>query len=103
MVGTSFSFVTLPNGNVRMYYFTGPGGNPADALLSATSSDGLTWTTDANAVITNATGSPVDSSFVALANGAFRVYYGLFIGLTSPSGNAAASEVLSGVLSPAGS
>ena len=208
MVGTSFSFVTLPNGNVRMYYFTGPGGNPADALLSGTSSDaltwtsdagtgivlddiavpnvvaligggyrvyyttsggptgiasatssdgltfsadpgrrlsptgqydwgdpnvvisgnaylmsatqwpsqpgyssiwlssspdGLTWTTDANAVITNATGSPVDSSFVALANGAFRVYYGLFIGLTSPSGNSAASEVLSVVLSPAGS
>jgi len=70
MVGASFSFVTLPNGNVRMYYFTGPGGNPADALLSATSSDGFTWTSDAS------TGIVLDdiavAKVVALIGGGYR-------------------------------
>jgi hypothetical protein len=73
-------------------------GKPTQAYTSiwlASSTDGLNWTLAANPIVVDASGSPVDSSFVPLANGAFRIYYGLFIGATG-----AQSEVLSGVMTP---
>lgn len=73
--------VALIGGGYRVYYTTS--GGPTE-IASATLSDGLTWATDEAPVITSAAGSPVDWSFVALANGTFRVYYGLFLGLTTP-------------------
>lgn len=68
------------------------------SIWLASSTDGLTWTLGAGPIITNASGSPVDSSFVALGNGALRAYYGLFIG--SPAVGGTQSEILSGVLTP---
>jgi hypothetical protein len=66
----------------------------------ASSTDGLTWTLGANPIITNATGSPVDSSFVSRGNGAFRVYFGVFLGSSAVPVQGTQSEVLSGVLTP---
>jgi hypothetical protein len=81
---------------------------PADhvsysSIWLTSSTDGLNWT-DPIPIITSTAGSPVDSSFVALSNGAFRVYHGLF--LNAPAGGTtgnAQSEILSGVLTKAGS
>jgi len=79
---------------------------PADhvsysSIWLSSSADGLTWT-DPIPIISNPGGSPVDSSFVPLSNGAFRVYHGLFLNAPAgPNTGNAQSEILSGVLTPA--
>ena len=70
------------------------------SIWLASSPDGLAWTLGAGPVVTNASGSPVDSSFVALGSGVFRVYYGLFLGGSAVPPPGTASEILSGVLTP---
>jgi len=70
------------------------------SIWLASSPDGLSWTVGANAVITNAAGSPVDSSFVPMGNNGFRVYYGVFLGTSAVPPPGTKSEVLSGVLAP---
>ena len=66
--GSSRSFVTLPDGRFRMYYF-----NPGSAqMLSALSSDGRNWTADAGIRMTlNVFAVPK----VVAAPGGYRVYY----------------------------
>lgn len=76
-------------------------GQPTQAFSSiwlASSNDGLNWTLAANPIVVDASGSPVDSSLVPLANGVFRIYYGLFIGAAAVRGTQ--SEVLSGLMTP---
>jgi hypothetical protein len=70
------------------------------SIWLASSPDGLTWTLGANPVITNASGSPVDSSFIPIGNAALRVYYGVFLGASATPAAGTQSEVLSGVLAP---
>jgi len=65
-----------------------PNDNSFSSIWLSSSADGLTWTTSAAPVITSTAGSPVDSSFVPLADGGLRVYYGLFVGTSAvPTGN----------------
>jgi hypothetical protein len=76
-------------------------GQPTQSYSSiwlASSNDGLNWTLAAGPVVVDPAGSPVDSSFASLANGALRIYYGLFIGAAAVGGGQ--SEVKSGVLTP---
>jgi hypothetical protein len=76
-------------------------GQPTQAYSSiwlASSTDGLNWTLAADPSVVDPSGSPVDSSFAPLGNGAFRIYYGLFLGAAAVGGNQ--SEVLSGVITP---
>jgi hypothetical protein len=46
----------------------------------ASSPDGLIWTLDAQPLVSDSTGSVVDSSWLALAGGSYRLYYGVFLG-----------------------
>lgn len=83
LAGTWFSFVVLPSGGFRMYQMGAPG-----SLISATSTDGLTWTSESGTrVVLNTIAVP---KVVALLGGGYRVYYTTSGG--GPQGIASASS-----------
>jgi len=73
---------------------------PNDASFSsiwlARSTDGLNWTLDSKALITETAGSPVDAAFLPITGG-YRIYYGVVLGGSAGSTNLPV-EILSGTI-----
>ncbi len=71
--------IKLDSGSYRMYYMGVAGGAPNHYILSATSSDGLTWTKESGYRLT--TGGTYDSGqvhnpeVIKLDDGTYRMYY----------------------------
>ena len=74
-----------------------PNNQTFSSIWLASSPDGLTWTLDSKAMITDSTGSPVDAAFLPIPGG-YRIYYGVVIGASAGAANPN-EKVLSGVLS----
>ncbi len=74
-------------------FSTGPG-QPPQKLYIGTSTDGLTWSVEADPIITVSGGNALDPTAVDLGDGSYRVYYVATTGNSTSSGFYLTSGVL---------